>query len=200
MSDYPVHVNVPPDDEQNQLWGIPIVGLIVRAILVIPQALILIVVGILVACMQLVSWIPILVNGRMAGWGYAVAGGYLRLSTRAALYVLLITGRYPPFGLTGDHPVGVEFDQTETQNRLWGIPLLGLWVRWILLIPHFFVLALLGIVIGLMSLFTWVPVLVNGRQGDSVVRLFGGFYRWSIRVSAYALLLTGRYPPFGFDD
>lgn len=200
MSDYPVHVNVPPDTEQNQLWGVPIVGLIIRTILAIPQLLILFVVGIVVACLQLISWVPILVNGRMAGWGYAIGGGYLRLSTRTALYVLLITGRYPPFGLTGDHPVSVAFDETERQNRLWGIPFVGLWVRWILLIPHFIVLALLGIVIGLVSLFTWVPVLISGRQGDTLVRLFGGFYRWSVRVSAYALLLTGRYPPFGFYD
>ena len=49
--------------------GIPIVGLMIRAILVIPQAIVLLFLGILVGLTVLVSWIPILLNGRMAGWG-----------------------------------------------------------------------------------------------------------------------------------
>ncbi len=135
----------------------------------------------------------------MAGWGFAIFGGYIRLSTRISLYVSLITGSYPPFGLTGNHPVAIEFDQTETQNRLWGIPLVGLIVRWILLIPHYVVLWFLGIGIALLLFVSWVPILVNGRQADSIVRFHAGTYRWIVRVTAYALLLTGRYPPFSFD-
>ena len=51
-----------------------------------------------------------------------------------------------------------------------------------------------------MSLITWIPVLVNGRTADWVVRWVGGFYRWFNRVYAYALLLTAKYPPFRLDD
>ena len=51
-----------------------------------------------------------------------------------------------------------------------------------------------------MTLVTWIPVLVNGRTGDWVVRWIGGFYRWFDRVYGYALLLTGTYPPFRLDD
>ncbi len=200
MSDYPVHVMVALDEGQNRLWGIPFFGLALRAIMVIPQAIILWFLAIGVWLLTLVSWIPILINGRMPSLGYAIAGGYVRLSTQSAMYVLLITGQYPPFGTAGDHPVTVTFDETERQNQLWGIPFFGIFVRWILLIPHFLVLAVLGIAVGCVSFFTWVPVLVNGRQADSLVTLFAGFYRWSARVGAYALLLTGRYPPFSFDD
>jgi hypothetical protein len=200
LSDYPVKVTVAMDEGQNRLWGIPILGLALRAIMVIPQAILLWFLAIGVWLMAFVSWIPILLNGRMPGWGYALAGGYIRLSTRCSLYVILMTGKYPPFGITGDHPVTVTFDETERQNQLWGIPLIGLFVRWILLIPHFFVLWILAIAIAFLSLVTWVPVLINGRQADSIVRFFGGFYRWTTRVAAYALLLTGKYPPFSFDD
>ncbi len=199
MSDYPVRVSVAPDEGQNRLWGIPILGIIVRSIMVIPQAIILLVVGFVVWVLTLVSWIPVLLNGRMAGWYYEIAGGYLRLSSRMSLYVALVTGRYPPFGLTGDHSVNVEFDPSEEQNRLWGIPIVGLVVRWILLIPHFIVLWFFAIGVAFITLFSWVPILLNGRQADSVVRILGGFYRWTLRVGAYALLLTGRYPPFSMD-
>jgi Domain of unknown function (DUF4389) len=196
VSDYAVNVHVPADSGQNRLWGIPIFGISVRAIMVIPQAIILFFLAIAMAVVFLVSWIPILLTGRMAAWGYAITGGYLRLAAQTALYVLLITGRYPPFGLSGDSPIDVVFDETEQQNRLWGIPFLGVWLRVILLIPHFIVLWLLGIGVGLLVIVSWIPVLLSGRQADSIVSYVGGYYRWAARVASYALLLTGKYPPF----
>jgi hypothetical protein len=120
----------------------------------------------------------------------------LRLSTRAAMYTLLMTGHYPWFDLGNAHPITITFDRQERQNRLWGIPLLGILVRWILLIPHFLILAILGIGVAILALLSWIFVLVSGRQADGLVAFTAGVYRWSVRVSAYATLLTGRYPPF----
>ncbi len=57
-------------------------------------------------------------------------------------------------------------------------------------------IGILGIVLGLLFLVNWIPVLVNGRQASSIVNFTGGFYRWTFRVLAYGLLLTGTYPPF----
>lgn len=196
MSDQPVNVSVPPDSGQNRLWGIPFFGMFVRAILVIPQAIILFFLGIGLWLMAFVSWIPILLNGRMAGWGYGLFRAYFNLTLRSALYILLIHGRYPPFDPMGEHPASVALDETEPQNRLWGIPILGIMVRLLLLIPHFLVLWVLGIVVGLGVLVTWIPVLVGGRQADAFVGLYGGYYRWLVRVAAYGTLVSGRYPPF----
>ena len=200
MSEQPVHLNLPPDPGQNRLWGLLWFGVLVRAILVIPQAIVLFCLGFGIGLITIVSWIPILLNGRMASWGYQIIGGYLRLSARTSLYVVLATGKYPPFWITGEHSVNVEFDENELQNRLWGIPYFGLVARVVLLIPHWIALWILGIAVAFVVLFSWVPVLVNGRQADSVVRFLGAYYRWALRVSAYALLLTGRYPPFSLDD
>jgi hypothetical protein len=198
--EYPVDVTFPRDKGQGRLWGIPFVGLVIRSFLVIPQVVVLIVLAFVMSFVLLINWIPVLLMGRQAGFAYAVVGGYLRLSTRVAGYVLLLTGRYPPFGPGGEHPIDVTFDQSERQNRLWGIPLVGLWIRWLLLIPHWIVLALISIVVGFLILVSWVPVLINGRQADVIIQWIGGFYRWAIRVSAYAFLLTGRYPPFRLED
>jgi hypothetical protein len=200
VSDYPVKVTYAEDEGQNRLWGIPLLGLIVRTILCIPQAIVLAILVLVLYVIVLLNWIPILFNGRQAGWIYSIAGGLFRLSLRVSAYILLITGRYPPFGLGGEHTVDVTLGESEAQNRLWGIPIVGVMIRAILLIPHLIVLTLLGIVVGILALFTWVPVLLTGRTADWVVRWVGGFYRWSFRVYAYAFLLTGRYPPFSLDD
>jgi Domain of unknown function (DUF4389) len=200
LSDYPVNVEIPTDPGQNRLWGIPFVGLIIRAILVIPQIIVLWILAIVTGFLFLVSWIPILINGRQASFIYTIMGGYLRLATRVNLYVGLITGRYPPFGPGGEHTIDVTFDESERQNRLWGIPFVGVGVRLIILIPHYIVLTLLGIIVALMYLVSWAPVLFTGRQADVIVQWIGGFTRWSVRVGAYSLLLTGKYPPFRLDN
>jgi len=61
---------------------------------------------------------------------------------------------------------------------------------------------LLAIVVSFLSLVVWVPVLLLGRQADLIYTIIGGFYRWSLRVSAYELLMVDKYPPFslGEDD
>ncbi len=193
---YPVSVGVPHDPGQSRLWGIPLIGIWIRAILVIPQVIVLIVLWLIVAVLFLVSWIPILFMGRQAGFIYQMVGGLLRLSIRTALYVTLMTGKYPPFGPGDEHAITLTFDESEEQNRLWGIPIIGIWARVILLIPHFIVLWVLGIGVGLIAWVSWIPVLVNGRQADAIVDYVSGVYRWSTRVGSYALLLTGTYPPF----
>ena len=199
MSDYPVTLTYAPDEGQSRIWGIPLVGIIVRSVLCIPQAIVLGVLGLLMYVVAFVNWIPILVNGRQAAWICTLAGGTFRMSTRVSAYILLMTGAYPPFWIEGEHPVNFSLEPGEEQNRLWGIPLLGFLVRLVLLIPHVIALSILGIVVGILALFTWVPVLLNGRTGDWVLRWIGGFYRWSARVYAYAFLLTAKYPPFNLD-
>jgi hypothetical protein len=47
---------------------------------------------------------------------------------------------------------------------------------------------------------SWIPVLVSGKQADGIVDYLGGVYRWGVRVTAYAFLLTGTYPPFRLSD
>ena len=196
VSDYPVDLTVPADEGQNRLWGIPFFGVIARWIILIPHLILLFFLGIAMYLVVFVSWIPILINGRQANWAYAVGEAYFIVSARVTLYLALVTGKYPPIGWSGDHPVNVSFERSESQNRLWGVPFFGLFVRWILLIPHWVVIAILAIVVGLLFIVAWVPVLLNGRQAASIVTFVGGFYRWTLRVSAYALLLTGAYPPF----
>jgi Domain of unknown function (DUF4389) len=194
--DQPIQMSVPADPGQSRLWGIPFLGIWVRALLLIPVAIELFFLFLAVSILFLVSWIPVLVQGRQAPFITQIVGGTLRLSSRAALYALLATGSYPWFGIGNEHPITVTYDEYEPQNRLWGIPVLGIAARAILLIPHFFVLWILGIIAAFVVLVSWIPVLISGRQAEPIVTYLAGVYRWGVRVSAYATLLTGTYPPF----
>lgn len=98
------------------------------------------------------------------------------------------------------YPVHLTIDRNQTVNRLWGIPFFGLMVRWILLIPHWLILAVLGTVGALSVLVSWIPVLFFGRMPAMLFDLYVTTYRWGVRVAAYAVLMTDAYPPFSLSN
>ncbi|MFV2062414.1 MAG: DUF4389 domain-containing protein [Chloroflexota bacterium] len=200
---YPVNVSFDRAATINRLWGIPFIGAFLRWVLLIPHFFVLVLVSLVAALLLLFSWIPVLILGRFPGWGYRWVGGLMGWSTRIWAYQQLLTPAYPPFSLSAeDYPVNVRFDEGVRINRLWGIPILGWVVRGILLIPHYIVLSLIAVLVGILLIFTWVPVLILGRQADLIYTVVGGFMRWGFRVIAYQLLMVDRYPPFslGEDD
>jgi hypothetical protein len=184
----------------NQLWGIPLIGIWVRVILLIPHAIVLAFYGLLVFFLTWVTWIPVLLNGRYPTWGYDLVGGFIRWYSRVYAYATLMAAKYPPFSTGGDHDVDVAWDYEQEVPPWAGIPLIGLFVRWLLLIPHFIVLWALGIVVGLLTFVTWIPVLLYGRYPAWGYMFVGGYLRWLNRIYSYLLLMTGPYPPFRLED
>lgn len=199
-SGYPVRVTIDRDQEINRLWGIPLLGLLARWILLIPHFLIVWILGVLSGLSILVTWIPILINGRFPGWAMDLYETTYRWSARIAAYAMLMAGPYPPFSSDVPYPVDVTVDAPREINRLWGIPILGIWVRGLLVIPHVIVLFFLAIVVWFALWVTWIPVLLNGRFPQLGYDLVGGYLRLSTRASMWALLVPVPYPPIGTSE
>lgn len=101
------------------------------------------------------------------------------------------TAAPPPAG----YPVQVTFDRDQKVGRKWGIPIVGWALRWLVLLPHYFVLAFLGILVAISIPFSWIPVLLTGRQAGLLITLYFATWRYSTRVLAWGLFLAGPYPP-----
>jgi len=98
-SDYPVSVEFIIPAHNGRFWAIPVVGYVVRMLVLIPHVIVMLLVSMLVGLAMLILWIPVLFAGRYPKWGYALVGGYLRWNLRVNAFLLGLTDEYPPFRL-----------------------------------------------------------------------------------------------------
>ena len=94
------------------------------------------------------------------------------------------------------YPVSLEIDRPDTQSRLTNFPLFGWLIRAILLIPHYVVLAFLGMVASLVYFIATFAILFTGRYPQGMFNFSVGVVRWSLAVNAYQLHLIDSYPAF----
>jgi hypothetical protein len=115
-----------------------------------------------------------------------------RFTNRVATYLALMDDRYPS---TDEHQaVHLDYPYPDVPRELnrW-LPL----VKWLLAIPHYFVLIVLDIAAVAVVFAAWVAILFTGRYPRELFDFVEGVIRWNNRVIGYALLMvTDRYPPF----
>lgn len=72
--------------------------------------------------------------------------------------------------------------------------------RLILAIPHFISLLVAMIATLMVIVGGWFGALFRGRLSAPVTEYLVGYHQWKVRLYAYLLLLTDKYPPVGWRD
>ncbi|MFC1900024.1 DUF4389 domain-containing protein [Chloroflexota bacterium] len=134
----------------------------------------------------------ILFRQKYPKWWFDWNVAMTKFSARVGAYFGLLTDEYP--STDEEQSVHIEIPYPDVKNDLH--PALPL-VKWLLAIPHYIVVFFLGIAAIVCVVIAWFAILFTARYPRSLFDFVVGVYRWSLRVDAYAFLLTTDvYPPF----
>jgi hypothetical protein len=149
-------------------------------------------VGGLVSGLSAATALLIIFRQRYPRWWFDFSRELTRFGYRVGAYLFLLTDQYP--STVEEQSVHLEIDYPDVKNDLnrW-MPL----VKWLLAIPHYIVLAFLGIAAFFVAIIAWFAILLTGQYPRTLFDFIVGVGRWGLRVDAYTILLvTDRYPPF----
>jgi len=170
---------------------------LVHWLLAIPQLLIANALSTLRGVLTLIALFTVLFTRHIPRPLFDAISMTFRYEWRVTSYALFLREDYPPFDFqpaSDDDGVDphtlVTFTYPEQMSR-WQ-PL----VKWLLAVPHYFVLlglAIAGMVVVFIGFFA---VLITGKYPEGLRDFLVGVYRYNLRVQAYVGLLTDQYPPF----
>ncbi|MFE5676699.1 DUF4389 domain-containing protein [Streptomyces erythrochromogenes] len=206
---YPLRVEATLDPRLTRwMW-------LVKWIFAVPHYICLFFLQIAFPLVSLIAFFSILITGRYPRPLFDFNVGVMRWNTRVSYYCSMVLGtdEYPPFTLKDvpAYPVRVDVAYPERLSRRLVL------VKWFLVIPQLLVIGVLATsgwttyryiddyspfsgLIGLLSLVAVVILAFTGRYPRGLFDFLMGLFRWTLRVLAYASLMTDRYPPFRLDS
>jgi hypothetical protein len=166
------------------------VTVLVRLILMIPQVIVLGLLGFVGFFVAVAGWFGALFTGRLPEFARNFLTGYLRWSTRVGAYGLLLTDAYPPFSfdLEERYPVHIAVPPATDLNRL------AVLVRIFLAIPALIVTSVLNSGATVLSIVSWFAIMFTGQMPPALFEAERASLRYQTRFWAYLFMLTPDYP------
>jgi hypothetical protein len=161
-----------------------------RIIMVIPHLILVTLWAIPVYLVTIIAWFAIVITGRYPQGLWRFAQGFFIYSGRINGYYGLLTDVYPPFSSGGDYPVQVSAERPDRQSRL------KTFFRYLLIIPATIGSYLLGIAQNAVTFLAWLVILFTGKMPLPLQNFILFVHRFSVRTTAYGLLLVDAYPSF----
>lgn len=197
--DYPGSYEVQRDPKQSRLTNFPLgIGMLIRAILLIPQFIVLMFVAIVAFILYFIATFAILFSGKYPEGFYNFIANFVRWNANVSGYMLSLYDKYPPFSgeQLPDYPLRFAVQYPAQSSRLLNLPFIGYMLRALLLIPHLIIVYFLGLAQYVVVFIAQFAILFTGSFPEGMHGFAVGVSRWSTRTSAYLFGLTDKYPPF----
>ncbi len=183
--EHPIRLSVTDDLRRTRLT------VAFRLILVVPHLIWLALWGIVVFFAVIVSWFATLFAGRTPDGLHDFIAQYLRYQTQVYGYLLFLADPYPGFMGTDPYDADLSIAPPAPQNR-WTVAF-----RIIMAIPALIVAYIVGQLIQILAIISWVACLFTGAMPLGLRNLTAWAVRFTAQTHGYMGLLTDRYPNFG---
>jgi hypothetical protein len=161
---------------------------LLRALLFVPQYVVLSLWSILLVVFVPVAWLALLIEGRLPTWLHGFLAAFLRYYGQTTAWLHLLSGRYPDPLHTREHPFRVDVPERPRQRRLVTL------FRLVLAVPAVVLTSVFGVIMTTTAVGAWFVALVLGRTTAGLQELGTFCLRYQLETYGYLLLVTGRYP------
>lgn len=162
---------------------------LLRPILVLPWALIENLWSQLALVFAIVQWFAILITGRRNDDIQGIQKAYLGFASRVYTWAGLLYDEWPSFA---DNEAGsgthLVVENENPPNRLTNF------FRLILAIPAIIVAVVFSLIILVLTVVVWFIIVISGKMPAGLQSFLLKLHRYVIRMNAYLLLMTDRYP------
>ena len=163
-----------------------------RWLLAIPWLIVIQIYAIGAFVVAFLAWFAILFTGRYPEGLYNFQAGFLRFAGRTNGWLNLQTDEWPSFGFNEDpaYPIRVAVDGPPEKYNRWKTAF-----RLIVGIPVMFMVSLFGYLYPLAAVIAWFHIVFTGRTSGGIHNVLTVGLAYTLRTSAYFLLVTETFPP-----
>lgn len=182
--------------DPNKLWAVPVIGGIIKFLILIPVFIELGVLLIVYILLLLINSLVVLFTGKYWVTCYDFTMGVLRLLVKTYLFGFGVTNKYPGFDFTIEDKFSFDMPMPKNPNRLFAFPILGGVVRWVLMIPFMIWVTVTEYAASFGALAATIPVLFMGKYPESSYEMVRDHTRLFLAHAMYWNGYTEQYPNF----
>lgn len=193
---YPI-ITVNRIEDPSRFYAFPLLGFLVKIIMLIPIFIELIFLGIAVfVLVVLINPFVVLFTGKYWDTAYTLLLGVLRLGLKVSYFLFGLTNTYPGFGFAINDSFKLDMPKPTNPNRFFAIPLLGGIARIVLLIPYMMYEGVIRNAAYAGIVGASFPVLFKGYYPESSFELARDGVRLNLTQGVYMAGLSDKYPSF----
>lgn len=186
----------PNNTHPNKLFAFPVIGILIKGVMLIPAWIVLCAVGIVYSILWMITPFVILFTGKYWDTAYKFTLGYLTYTAKIVLFTTGVSDKYPGFSLNPDGMLQINLPKPATSNRLLGFPILGFLIRFIITIPYSIYQTVLTYALYFSIVASWFAVWIKGTYPESLYEFTKDQLRVSLAYSSYLAYLSDTYPSF----
>lgn len=184
-------------ENPSRFFAFPILGGIIKLVILIPVFLFAMI-------LSLVMWLVVFVmnpfvvlfTGQYSQAAYDLNLNIMRYVAKITYYCFGLTNKYPGFNFSTEGQFTLEMPKPEHPSRLFAVPILGLLIRYLLMIPFMIYIYVIQMAAMIGAVIASFVIVVKGKYPESLYEMARDFVRLYMTSLAYMTGLSEKYPSF----
>ncbi len=190
MTPFPLTYEIQHQEEYSRFMPL------VKWLLILPNAFVFLFVILAAFFAWIGAFFAVIVTGRFPEGIFNFLVGVGRWGARLGAYFCLLTDKYPAFSTQPQPDDTVVYDLAYPEQ---GVDRWRPLVQWLLILPYHLIAAILGYLVGLVTLISFFTILFTKKIPTGLFDMALNGIRWQARSNVYGAFMVTKYPPFEWD-